>query len=736
MVQLPASVSRTYSVAESERSVRSESRNTWGGMDKGFSRPAPVFRRAGARALPQGIIMPMKKAELVNHIERRMSIANPVEGQHPDETDSNWDTPPSRRYSESRSVNSPPMSPLSRMNAASQVPIPEASEDEEVLDIYDQLPPRLEDFAPVGRLATPPPRSDSLSRLSKQLVHSDSSPAIWASPPMIMITSETDASLLTQTLHQEPEQVEPVESLEAVPDEPEDPPFVTPSSSMDDIADKVDPASEQIEPESDSPAFSVPMSPESPQSASPSDALPVLTQSMPSSSALSIENELEILRDEQPPSLPASPVTSPATITEAVSTSPITPNVTRGIPPSTSERSRRTLSLGSMADVVPSPPGPTPIVDYKAETPKVIKKQKSLKSFFFFHENSAKHDHASVPQIPAKFAEQAKSKSKDPASAPSAPTTSRSGFSSMLSRPKSKPSLRIDVKQSKVSDASSLSQPRMPNTASSTSSTEEHYPQTPASASMSKTKAHAAETPRETPRAEKSEKGDKTEKADPSRGLSKRFSLTNMSSAFKRAKKEATAVVPQVPELPQAYKKDKSATTTSKSSKGFGKRKDKENADLLGQSKSSLVKESALPIPTSPKLAKTPLLPSETASRASSRSASPVAPVINVKHSSPTAFSQSPSPDQRPPTTRPSPADSVSVVSEGSSSFELENELTNAQLVLVSPHTRRNPAESLQDILGVGPVSRTSVLVQLNRSQSRRSVEAIVLGPLLMSTLR
>ena len=251
-------------------------------------------------------------------------------------------------------------------------------------------------------------------------------------------------------------------------------------------------------------------------------------------------------------------------------------------------------------------------------SPLVIRKQKSLKKFFF----------PSTDELPIE--EKRVEAEKKP--------------KSLLSRARSKPSLRIDVEASNASPLSSLA------TASS-SGQSDTFPDTPSSRS-----------------------------SEFNRGLSKRFSLSNMSGAFK---KKAPAggglgMVPKVPELPEAYRQEKEAK----------------------------LKESAVPI--SPVIGSTPL-PADEGCRAST-----------IREGHRVLMS--------PPIIRPAVrADDVE--SDTSSGFEFGDELQHADLMHVSPRTRRNPGVSLQKFLGTAPAPQVGVVVVPN--MSRYSVQAIVVGPLL-----
>ena len=71
----------------------------WGGMSGGFNKPAPVFRRPDANpsrrtsTMPEGVIMPKKRDQVVRENEHRLSMIF----QEIDEFDCSWaqeQTPP------------------------------------------------------------------------------------------------------------------------------------------------------------------------------------------------------------------------------------------------------------------------------------------------------------------------------------------------------------------------------------------------------------------------------------------------------------------------------------------------------------------------------------------------------------------------------------------------------------------------------------------------------------------
>ena len=411
---------------------------------------------------------------------------------------------------------------------------------------------------------------------------------------------------------------------------------------------------------------------------------------------------------------PVSSISTSVSVPKKSSTVPLPESVQPQADTASSARKRRSMSRTSIlqpkpVDVVP----PLPQISLQ-KSEKVIRKHKSLKKFFSSNHTPDK-EHDPLPKLDKLVKEREGPKFdtwlvKIDKELKEEPVKPRTGFG-MLTRPKSKPSLRIDVKASREvpvsgpSTASSRgSEPAFiaaPLSANSTStSTSDPYPETP---TLNSGKSRAKS---QTPMA-----GVNTPK-----GLTKRFSLSNMSAAFKRSKKD-TVSIPQVPEVPLAYKKEKPKKSMS------------DEAPRTSDETKASIKESAVPLSPrsggrvagSPDTHRPLLSP-------------PPSPAQN------NVIKESNTPDQgattRAPLSQsvpPSPKDTLSVVSDTSSAFELDAELNHAQLMLVSPRTRRNPAESLQDIMGTAPISRQSKIIKLDAALSRRSVETVILGPLLLS---
>lgn len=292
-------------------------------------------------------------------------------------------------------------------------------------------------------------------------------------------------------------------------------------------------------------------------------------------------------------------------------------------------------TLASKIEPIISNDEPVPSLPTKFE---VIRKQKSLKKLFF-----SSSETSSIQEKRDGVDKKAKG---------------------LLSRAKSKPSLRIDVKASKEDVVPGIA------TASS-SGQSDGFPDTPVSRSSDGIgQGH--------------------------RGLSKRFSLSNMSTAFKKNSSAAGGgfAVPKVPELPEAYR-----------------RKKEPSAD-----------ESALPLkyhgfPASPHL-EGEVTTQEEDEQTSNGFAGQMASMS--KHGAKGLMSL-------PIIHTNSHMDDAE--SDTSSAFDLDDELQHAELMQVSPRTRRNPGVSLQQFLGTAPAAKTRVEVVPNAL--RHSVKAIVLGPLL-----
>ena len=682
LLNLEQSSSRPSSLFSIDSAMSGTSgRNTWGGMEKQFGKPPPRFRRGGANVLAAGgIVMPKKREQVVRERERRMSTYAPE--------NMDWEA-----------------------DAASYDPI---------VPRRSSSPPRLHEAGPLpAPTPTQPTEPDPPCAVQRSY---SAPPAMTMSPPMIMITSDSMGSLTTETAHS-------AESFE--------------------LNDFAQPAFASEAADNSSTIVESPVSHSAPPL--PTESVPgveemVISQSLPATvrePAAGLEIDLGPLIAQAEPSHVNAPL-------EVISAQHMVPSASeRSTLQGDKSRKRRSMSLTSVPSSRPAEAAST-MPAAPASGSKVIRKHKSLKKFFFSSDNLAKQEQEPMPDLDRSHVkdnearrkeEKTKSEKVDKADHADSERIAqarakddkkremnkRSSLGGMLPRPKSKPSLRIDIKATKHmgsaapspgADSETSTPTPAPLTGSSavTSSTSGGYPETPATSS-SKSKGKAG-TPA-------------PESGGGTRGLTKRFSLSNMSNAFKRSKKDGAAV-PQVPELPAAYKRDKAGRSMSADS-----------ATTPTTSAMRDIKHSAVPL--SPKLQEAAIIDSPV-----SRSR----PLLSPQNSPGSSMKGLPDPEPPSPGATSlrsvlsvssdnsghtlnapgSPShDDTSLLSDTSSTFELETELNHAQLVLVSPRTRRNPAESLQDILGVAPITRQSTVIKLDPILSRRSVEAIVLGPLLMS---
>ncbi|WWD21492.1 hypothetical protein CI109_105978 [Kwoniella shandongensis] len=383
-----------------------------------------------------------------------------------------------------------------------------------------------------------------------------------------------------------------------------------------------------------------------------------------------------------------------------------------------SVRKTRALSLSaasssqlssSLLDQVPAPPVPS--------RPQTIKKQKSLKTFFFSSSTPASTSaptNASVTSISLPKSSSGRKGSEDK------PKERGRGI---LSRARSKPSLKIDVKMAKSTTSESFA-----GTSSST---------TPTTPGLSTTQSELpASSYPETP----SSTINPPHTATPTpRGLSKRFSLSNMSSAFKKRSsstpvtgslaKQSGVAVPRVPDLPDVYKKEKEARKVVHSAVPLGPSRVStaqgiqeadastsvlvptrcESPSTMDDSRSS--EESSEPTKTVSK--------TRSSIESVSRPVNPLAPLLPALDLSSTSTSASVS------ATHPdSPAATTISTTSLDDDEEDPEELMHAQLMQVSPRTRRDPAVSLQEYLGSGPARQGNVVIV--PKGARRSVEAVV----------
>ncbi|WVF69825.1 hypothetical protein IAT40_004604 [Kwoniella sp. CBS 6097] len=407
-----------------------------------------------------------------------------------------------------------------------------------------------------------------------------------------------------------------------------------------------------------------------------------------------------------------------------------------------------------------------------------IRKQKSLKQFFFSSSTppGATINAPPIPSIPVLPGQRQRKTTDEKAS--SKEKEEKSKGMKILQRARSKPSLKIDVKASSQN-------------ASQTATSDGTTPVTPAlSTGRTEVSASVIETPGSaTPAASVS-----TAVAQPQpRGLSKRFSLSNMSQAFKRkssmsnlhasagpsssssantprgSNSSSESPVPMVPDLPEEYRKVKEA-------KG---RKIKESAVPISPRKSQ-----TLPVETSSGKASqavkidmsldevlTPtglprrseslkaiqsltfaaeteagseeqepasMLPSGVLTKSPDLISSPIEdqtmimgstrerdqallPALDLVPGGSTAtIDRSTSPVSI------SMSSASSILDDDQAVEEEQEELVHAQLMHVSPRTRRDPSVSLQEFLASAP-SRTGNVVIVPKGV-RKSVEAIVIG--------
>lgn len=378
-----------------------------------------------------------------------------------------------------------------------------------------------------------------------------------------------------------------------------------------------------------------------------------------------------------------------------------TPAASWPSPGQLSRPKRRSLSLTSIHVDKPVNPVRPPAIPVGGKT---VRKHKSLKNFFFLNDNLAKEVSEPAAELVDDMISGLVKGSEEDAKRGST-------FGGILSRPKSKPTLQVDVKASSAATfLGSLSTPVTGSgmtvspaplisstTVTSPSASSHLIPNTPClgeEEAKSKPQIHNETTVK---------------------GPTKRFSLSNMANAFKRtAGRKDASPVSQVTEVFVSLKRDKMGTGPAGKVQPQSNRLVKESVAVLSPTSPQYTADLSLANPKplfssleSPGFAKTTLL-------SDSQGSSPRTSVHSTAEVS----------------VHGSIHDTASFVSELSSSFELDAELDRAQLMLISPKTRRNPAETLQDVLGIGATGRQSTVVKHDPVLSRRSAEAIVLGPL------
>ncbi|KAK8847401.1 hypothetical protein IAR55_005259 [Kwoniella newhampshirensis] len=387
------------------------------------------------------------------------------------------------------------------------------------------------------------------------------------------------------------------------------------------------------------------------------------------------------------------------------STDPKSVRNSRALSLSAATSSHSSLSLVEQASV-PSVPSST----------SAIRKQKSLKTLFFSSStpadtaSSTALTSASVTSI--SLPKSSSGSGRRPMDETERPKERGRGI---LSRARSKPSLKIDVKMTKGSGekiAGSSSIPTTPSLSTGRSGL--------ASSSFASTPASYTNSPHTA--------------ASTPRGLSKRFSLSNMSNAFKKRSsstpvtgslmKDSSAPVPTVPALPEMYKKEKEARKVIPSAVPIGPSKappshgpGEENDSALNDTPTRCESPIAMDEPA-PSDAVTDSATSFEKGEArlsfestGSRRVNPLAPLLPALDLS--------------TTTTPLPDTPTTVSATSMDDYEEESEeIIHAQLMQVTPRTRRNPGSALQEFLGSGPAKQGNVVIV--PQNARRSVEAVV----------
>ena len=681
----------------------------WGGMSGGFTKPPPKFQRQPRRGsmVPQGIVMPKKRDQVEKEQGWRMSMIN----QEMDDFDLAW-----------RSDQSPPLDPQSPPRPVRQQSLPQESMSR----------PPLEEAAPI--VPRPQVLVNPFDKDVPEPVAQTESPSLVG-------------------IYDRPTVVSPERSASAPP-------------TIDFGASPPPLVLVRLDSEKEKPPETVMASAPTVGDVGPSDVTPRPAPAV---------NERPLSSLERVRQATAAPPAATRRSSEDSRDSASTASTSR---PNKGLRNRRSMSLTSMLSHKQKEEAPP--VPIAQPTPKTIKKQRSLKKFFFSSDNLSREESGSMPPLPKRDKEQdmalarekeqqrdrvkvianemkerekqlgkekqrekerekeEKQRIKDAEKAEGSRRSSRP----LLSRPKSKPDLRIDIKATRASTLPSPSVPPMPHSAplSTASSASSAYPETPASGSR--------------PSSGRSTKGSPPAPPSASRGLTKRFSLTNMSGAFRRSLKNLAVSeappVPQVPDLPEVYKKEKPKSKPWSMSKHSAPPTSTGHAQALQAAYAAphVSRTSSVPMPSSSKMIKSSSLPHvefdvpgsflskenqraylspPTKSRTldgSSESSAP-GPAHKAIHQPRSSLSSL----KRLSHAQISPTGSV--FSDSSSTFELEQELDEAQLVLVSPKTRRDPAVSLQTVMGINPGARMSRFVQ-SPEEKRKSVEAIVVGPLLI----
>lgn len=433
------------------------------------------------------------------------------------------------------------------------------------------------------------------------------------------------------------------------------------------------------------------------------------------------------------------PEPTPVPIPTAAPVIPVTtdtPDCTA--PPKSDTVVRKTRAQSLTSALIAKPASTEPLPPVPAIRPE-LRKQKSLKRFFFSSTTDlpdavrAAEAAAPVPPVP-----QLKQKK------------SRIG---LLARPKSKPSLRLETKAKSTGVTNSTSGSDSSSSSSGSSSGDASLitpnNSEPNSASSSQSQSQS--------------QSENDGPVPPPGKLSKRFSLSNMSAAFKKKSASSQAVnaasAPRVPELPAIYRKgkDKSKAKESAASIGPGTAQAQPEAEAeAGPSSQPMTRGNTAPIlsasaPVSMSVSRRPVAKRGESMTALSSIESGT--ILDTTHSD--SYCHSPvEMTSEPPSLLPSPilhsSSSVAQIPSHSQSDNLDSasihsppvtpsaelDETHAQLMHISPRTRRNPSQSdsLQGF--VGSVAPQEVVVNsgADKAAMRRSVQAtVVLGPLVGS---
>ncbi|WWD07674.1 hypothetical protein V865_005775 [Kwoniella europaea PYCC6329] len=449
--------------------------------------------------------------------------------------------------------------------------------------------------------------------------------------------------------------------------------------------------------------------------------------------------DINIAQSAPVAAIPSRSTTVPAAQSTATPSSPTKTPIPKAIRRSRALSLSAAFSSSSTLKNVELPPLP----DLPSRPP--IRKQKSLKKFFFSSSTppEAVVASASAPPVPAIPVQERKPTENNKPLKEEKDKPSKG--KKILQRARSKPSLKIDVRVAKPSSSSASPSPTTPalTTGKTDISTSSSVMNTPSSAPAQH------------------------------RGLSKRFSLSNMSQAFKK-KSHSTPVfattssgspVPMVPDIPEAFKKIKDSKDIKAKGKGkaiesalpINPRKSKtldtdNNGEVLTptgvprrseslkaiqsltfcQEDESTMEDSVdQAISTASVITDEPqsLLPAFEVSSDTQAHSNSVSTSVSRSGLS------SESPIQSVKSIPTVDIDDVDVDVDIEEEDD-EHELAHAQLMHVSPRTRRDPSQSLslQEFLS-SPPGKTSNIVIVPTKGLRRSVEAVVMlgNPMLMN---